>query len=238
MKTELSPFIPSESLLRRVRLFIVRTRWHAGLMEKMIAHALQRLQEMQFPPERVHIFTVSGSFELPHLVGAILRHYTWKRGFAQVVSVRGPTHVQSNLRLPPFFQGNFDSHLRSEFLLESPGPIAYFQPYEPDSESELPAILALGCILKGETQHNYYLSQAVLQQLCHLNTHGGIPIILGVLTPDTIEQAYARAHQAASWVEAAFLSWEARLELNAVFSLRTAANTESSDSPDKPIAPR
>lgn len=238
METELSPFTPSEELLRRVRLFIVRTRWHAALMEQMLAHAWQRLQAMQFPSERVHIFTVSGAFELPHLIAAILRFYTWKKGFAQVVSVRGPTHVQSNLRFPPFFQGNFDSHLRSEFLLESPGPIAYFQPYEPDRESELPAILALGCILKGETQHNYYLSQAVLQQLCYLNAHGGIPIILGVLTPDTLEQAYARAHQAASWVEAAFLSWAARLQLRETFSSTIGAGTGWSDNSDKPIAPR
>lgn len=238
METELSPFTPSAVVLRRVRLFIVRTRWHAALMDQMLAHAQQRLQAIQFPPERVHIFTVSGAFELPHLIGGILRYYTWKRGFVQVVSVRGPTHVQSNLRLPPFFQGNFDSHLRSEFLLESPGPIAYFQPYEPDADSELPAILALGCILKGETQHNYYLSQAVLQQLCYLNAHGGIPIILGVLTPDTLEQAYARAHQAAGWVEAAFLSWEARLQLSKTLSSTMEADTESSNSPDKPTAPR
>lgn len=159
---------------------------------------------------------VAGAFELVHAAGAIVRRYTWKRGFAQVVSVQGPTQIQSNLRLPPFFQGNFDSKLRSQFLLESPGPIGYLQPYEPSPEGELPAVLVLGCILRGATEHNRYLANAVIGQLAQLNLAAGVPIVLGVLTPDTLKQAWERVTQARDWVLSAFSLWEARLTIAAL----------------------
>jgi len=214
MQSEPFLYTPPPSLVERVRLFIVRTAWHRSLIQRLVEEAQARLAEVRFPTDRLHEVEVAGAFEVVHAVGAILRRYTWKAGFAQIVSVRGPTRIQSNLRLPPFFQGNFDSQLRSEFLLESPGPIAYFQPYEPKPDDELPALLALGCILKGETEHHRYLAHAVLATLAQLNAHSGIPVVLGILTPDTIAQAYARVPHARQWVDAAFLSWAARLTLS------------------------
>jgi len=197
-------------------------------MQQVVEQVHARLAEVGFPSERLHEVEVAGAFEVVHAVGAILRRYTWKAGFAQIVSVRGPTRIQSNLRLPPFFQGNFDSQLRSEFLLESPGPIAYFQPYEPKPHDELPALLALGCILKGETEHHRYLAHAVLPTLAQLNAQSGIPVVLGILTPDTIEQAYARASHARQWVDAAFLSWAARLEIATLLPGPEPAEPDSS----------
>ncbi len=68
----------------------------------------------------------------------------------------------------------------------------------------------MGCILR-ETEHNRFLAQAVFQSLSELNRDSGIPIILGILTPNTLKQAQERVYQAGDWVAAAFLSWEARL---------------------------
>jgi 6,7-dimethyl-8-ribityllumazine synthase len=211
MRRESLNYTPPPWLIGRIRLYILRTRWHSDLMSQMEAHTEARLKEYGVPPERVHYLTVAGAFELPSLAGAIVRRYTWQAGFRQVVRITGPTHIQSNLRLPPLFQGNFDSKLESQFELFSPGEIKYPQPYEPTASEELPAIIAMGCILKGETEHNRFLAQAVFQSLAELNRDSGIPIILGVLTPNTLKQAQERVHLAAEWVAAAFLSWEARL---------------------------
>ncbi|GIV24696.1 MAG: hypothetical protein KatS3mg026_0388 [Bacteroidia bacterium] len=216
MLTEPFHYTPSPELVERVRFFVIRTAWHKELMSRLTAEVQARLHELRFASHRFHEVEVAGSFEILYAAGAILRRYTWKAGFSQVVSVQGPTRIQSNLRLPPFFQGNFDSQLRSEFLLESPGPIAYFQPYEPLPDGELPVLLTLGCILKGETEHNRYLAHAVIGTLAHLNAQSGIPIVLGILTPDTLEQAYARTFHARHWVDAAFLSWAARLTIEKV----------------------
>ncbi|MCX8112333.1 MAG: 6,7-dimethyl-8-ribityllumazine synthase [Bacteroidia bacterium] len=213
MKTANLSYIPPATLIDRARIFFVQTLWHAELIEALEQEARQQLALFRFPETKIHTLKVAGAFEVIHLSAAIVRRYVWKQGFSQVVAVRGPTHIQSNLRLPPFFQGSFESQLRSEFLLESPGPIAYFQPYSPTSSDELPIIITLACILRGETEHHRYLAYAVIQHLAHLNSTSGVPVILGVLTPDTVEQAWERVSQAQDWVKAGFLLWESRLRL-------------------------
>lgn len=55
------------------------------------------------------------------------------------------------------------------------------------------AIVCLGCVIKGETQHDVYINQAVSVSLSQLNLVSGVPVIFGVLTPNTYDQAMARA---------------------------------------------
>jgi 6,7-dimethyl-8-ribityllumazine synthase len=55
------------------------------------------------------------------------------------------------------------------------------------------AIIAIGCVLRGETAHFDYVASEVARgvQLAQLDT--GIPVIFCVLTCDTLEQAIDRA---------------------------------------------
>lgn len=55
------------------------------------------------------------------------------------------------------------------------------------------AIIALGCILQGQTSHAGLLGGDVSSALMSLQTSTGIPIAWGVLTPDNAEQAIDRA---------------------------------------------
>ena len=55
------------------------------------------------------------------------------------------------------------------------------------------AIVALGCILQGETPHARLLSIDVAAGLMNLQIQSGIPISWGILTPDTHEQALERS---------------------------------------------
>lgn len=55
------------------------------------------------------------------------------------------------------------------------------------------AVVALGCILQGETPHAKLLGGEVSGALMELQTSQGIPISWGILTPDTAEQAIDRA---------------------------------------------
>jgi 6,7-dimethyl-8-ribityllumazine synthase len=54
-------------------------------------------------------------------------------------------------------------------------------------------IIALGCILKGETKHDEYIANAVSYGIMRLSLDYKIPIMFGVLTPNTLEQAKARS---------------------------------------------
>ncbi len=55
------------------------------------------------------------------------------------------------------------------------------------------AVIAVGCILRGETSHFEYIAAEVARgiQLAQMDT--GVPIVLCVLTCDTLEQAIDRA---------------------------------------------
>lgn len=55
------------------------------------------------------------------------------------------------------------------------------------------AVVALGCLIKGETSHDRYIADAVAQGLVAVTVKTGVPVAFGVLTVDTPEQAMARA---------------------------------------------
>ena len=55
------------------------------------------------------------------------------------------------------------------------------------------AVLCLGALLRGETPHFDYLSSTVTKELGALAMESGIPVINGVLTCNTMEQAVDRA---------------------------------------------
>jgi 6,7-dimethyl-8-ribityllumazine synthase len=55
------------------------------------------------------------------------------------------------------------------------------------------AIVALGCVLQGETPHFDYISRAVSEGLQRLALETGVPIGFGVLTVHTVQQAMDRS---------------------------------------------
>ncbi len=54
-------------------------------------------------------------------------------------------------------------------------------------------VLALGCVIKGETDHDRYINHAVAEGLMSISVTTGVPVGFGVLTCSTVEQALARA---------------------------------------------
>lgn len=57
----------------------------------------------------------------------------------------------------------------------------------------LDAIIPIGVLIKGSTMHFEYICDSTTNQLMKLNFELGIPVIFGVLTCLTEEQAEARA---------------------------------------------
>lgn len=55
------------------------------------------------------------------------------------------------------------------------------------------AIIAIGCVVRGETPHFDYISEAVAVNLGKINAKGKVPVIMGVLTTNDMQQALDRA---------------------------------------------
>lgn len=53
-------------------------------------------------------------------------------------------------------------------------------------------LIALGCVLKGETPQNAHMAQAVIENIQTISLQTRIPCVLGVITPNTEKQALAR----------------------------------------------
>ena len=54
-------------------------------------------------------------------------------------------------------------------------------------------LIAIGCVIQGETRHFEFIAQAVSQGLMRVGLDSGKPVVFGVLTPDTLDQAKERA---------------------------------------------
>jgi 6,7-dimethyl-8-ribityllumazine synthase len=74
--------------------------------------------------------------------------------------------------------GSFELPLGAQYLIEN---------------AEVDAVICLGCVIQGETRHFEFICQAVSQQIAKLNTDYNMPVIFGILTTDTFEQAKARS---------------------------------------------
>ena len=55
------------------------------------------------------------------------------------------------------------------------------------------AVIALGCLIKGETMHFEYIASAASQGIMNVSTSTGVPVAFGVLTAMTDEQAEQRS---------------------------------------------
>ena len=58
---------------------------------------------------------------------------------------------------------------------------------------EIDAVICLGCVIQGETPHFDYICQAVAYGLTEVGLKTGKPVIFGVLTTLTKQQAFDRA---------------------------------------------
>ena len=81
-------------------------------------------------------------------------------------------------------------------IIEVPG--AFEIPYTvknilSDEKNDVQALITLGCIIKGETDHYDYISQAVTNSIMNLTISSKIPILFGVLTCQNAQLAFDRS---------------------------------------------
>ena len=74
--------------------------------------------------------------------------------------------------------GSFELTLGAQLLAES---------------EDFDSIICLGCVIQGETRHFDFICQGVANGITQLNLTYKIPVVFGVLTTNTIDQARERA---------------------------------------------
>ncbi len=115
------------------RYAIVAARWHAEIMDSLVAGACETLSSRGASESQIDVLRVPGSFELP---------------LACDRSAQSGKYV---------------------------------------------AVIALGVVIQGETPHHDYINMSVAQGLMQAGQKSGIPVLFGVLTCHTMEQALDRA---------------------------------------------
>jgi len=58
---------------------------------------------------------------------------------------------------------------------------------------EYDAIICLGVVIRGETSHNEYIAAEAIKGIAQVSLETNLPITLGVVTADNLEQAIDRA---------------------------------------------
>jgi len=59
--------------------------------------------------------------------------------------------------------------------------------------SKYASVICLGCVIRGETDHYDHVAGQTAAGILQAGTSTGVPVIFGVLTTDTVEQALNRA---------------------------------------------
>jgi 6,7-dimethyl-8-ribityllumazine synthase len=80
------------------------------------------------------------------------------------------------------------------FVWEVPGSFELVYGCAQMAKQKAPdAIIALGSVIRGETAHFDFVCSGVTQGITQLNTQLDLPVIFGVLTDDTLQQAKDRS---------------------------------------------
>jgi 6,7-dimethyl-8-ribityllumazine synthase len=65
--------------------------------------------------------------------------------------------------------------------------------YEAALTGRYAGVVALGCVIKGDTRHDEYINHAVAQGITQASVRTGVPIAFGLVTTETAAQARDRA---------------------------------------------
>lgn len=86
--------------------------------------------------------------------------------------------VVENDIIVKYVPGSFELSTGAQFLSE---------------DKSIDAVICLGCVIQGETRHFDFICDAVANGITNVSLKYNKPVIFGVLTPDTLQQAQDRA---------------------------------------------
>ncbi|KAH8826897.1 dimethylribityllumazine synthase [Flagelloscypha sp. PMI_526] len=163
-----------------LRIAIVHARWNTVVIDALLDGTIDALKKSGVKESNIVVQSVPGSFELPFGVSRVLQG----------------SHVQASTGMTDLLGGlNFSSPKPGSSRTGTP---ALGQSSNSAASITMPggpfdAIIAIGVLIKGSTMHFEYISEAVSTGLMRVQLDTGVPVIFGVLTCLTEDQALERA---------------------------------------------
>ncbi|KAI4864813.1 6,7-dimethyl-8-ribityllumazine synthase [Hypoxylon rubiginosum] len=148
-----------------LRIGIVHARWNTTIIEPLLKGTKEKLLGCGVKESNIVVQSVPGSWELPI---AVQRMY-----------------AASQIQQSQSSSGSAGDLLGGSTTDLTTLPSSSSQPFD--------AIVAIGVLIKGETMHFEYISDAVSQGLMRVGLDLGVPVVFGVLTVLDDGQAKARA---------------------------------------------
>ncbi|OIW34993.1 6,7-dimethyl-8-ribityllumazine synthase [Coniochaeta ligniaria NRRL 30616] len=155
-----------------LRVGIVHARWNDTIIQPLLEGTKAKLLACGVKESNIVVETVPGSWELPI---AVQRLYA----ASQVQSSSSSSATAGDLL------GSSTADLTAALPEGASASATATGPFD--------ALIAIGVLIKGETMHFEYISDSVSQGLMRVGLDTGVPVIFGVLTVLTDEQAKARA---------------------------------------------
>lgn len=98
-----------------------------------------------------------------------------KEGAVRFLLKHGATAENISIKSVP---GSYELTLGAQYALEN---------------APIDAVITLGCVIQGETRHFDFICNAVANGITNLNIKYNKPVVFGVLTPNTMQQAIDRS---------------------------------------------
>ena len=200
------PLFPEKFDGSNLRIAIVHARWNKSVIDALIKGAVLKIKESGVKENNIVVQSVPGSFELP---------LACQRCASRRVSLSQPapplflflfflinscrvidgSHVQAGATATDLLGGLNIGTPRSGTPVAGagPGPAVITNPPSSTQNRPFDAVIAIGVLIKGATMHFEYICESVTQALMRVQLDSRVPVIFGVLTCLTEEQALERA---------------------------------------------
>jgi len=163
-----------------LRIGIVHARWNHTIIEPLLAGTKAKLLECGVSESNIVVQTVPGAWELPI---AVQRLYAASQVQSSASGSLGGASATDLLGASTSDLASLPTTTATTTTTSASAPST--RPFD--------AIIAIGVLIKGETMHFEYISESVSHGLMRVGLDTGVPVIFGVLTVLSDDQAKARA---------------------------------------------
>lgn len=151
-----------------LRIGIVHARWNQSIISALLEGVDTQLAKMGVRKENIVVQSVPGSFELPFACSKMI--------------AASKTQTNTTMTATDLLASS-STNLAEDLKKASSTSLS----------TAFDAVIAVGVLIKGSTMHFEYISDAVTKGLMRVQLDSGVPVIFGVLTALTEEQALERA---------------------------------------------
>ncbi|KAI0030833.1 dimethylribityllumazine synthase [Vararia minispora EC-137] len=161
----------------QLRIAIVHARWNREVIDALVAGAVATLKEHGVKESNIVLQSVPGSFELPLAAQRVI----------------AGSHVQAGATATDLLGGLNLFSPSSRSSTPAPGGASIGSASTSLPKAPFDAVIAIGVLIKGSTMHFEYICESVSHALMRVQLDTGVPVIFGVLTALTDDQALERA---------------------------------------------